>query len=363
MKNKFLILFTLTAVVSTAVFCQSNNKPKNIILLIGDGMGMGAVTSSVLMLDNDPFKKFQSIGFSVTCSADALITDSAAGATALATGYKTDKYKISNSHDDKPLKTLLEFAKGKNYSTGIVATISFTNATPACFYAHNRNRDNETEIAKQFLSGRIDVSIASGSEYFPMKLFSPAIKDSITFLDSLKKSGYSVCNSFETLKENKTSEKIFAALDKYMLPKATARNYSLGDMTKIALEKLSKNQNGFVLMVEGSQIDKGEEQNNYDYLLGEQKDFNTAINAALEFAEKDGNTLVVVTADHESGALGILGKERKNINPTWGTKGHSAAMVGIFSYGPGSEKFRGVFENNIIGRMLINFIEPNLEWK
>ena len=362
MKNKFLILFTLTAVVSTAVFCQSNNKPKNIILLIGDGMGMGAVTSSVLTLDNDPFKKFQSIGFSVTCSADALITDSAAGATALATGYKTDKYKISNSHDDKPLKTLLEFAKEKKYSTGIVATISFTNATPACFFAHNRNRENEIEIAKQFLNSGIDVSIAGGSEYFPMKLFSPATKDSITFLDSLKKSGYSTFNSFEQLKNN-SSDKIFAALDFYKLPIATGRNFSLGDMTNIALEKLSKNQNGFVLMIEGSQIDKGEEQNNYDYLLGEQKDFNTAINTALEFAEKDGNTLVVVTADHESGALGILGKERKNITPSWGVKGHSGAMVGIFSYGPGSEKFRGVFENNMIGRMLINFIEPNLEWK
>jgi alkaline phosphatase len=271
MKNKFLSFF-LTAVVSTAVFCQSNDKPKNIILLIGDGMGMGAVSSSVLLLNNDPFKKFQSIGFSVTCSADALITDSAAGATALASGYKAKNWTLNLSPEGKELKTIFNFAKEKKYSTGIVATISFTNATPAAFYAHSKSRDSEVDITKQFLNSAIDVSIAGGSEYFFTKLFSAATKDSITFLDSLKKSGYSIFDSFEQL-ENNSSDKIFAALDNYKLPIAAERNYSLGDMTNIALEKLSKNKNGFVLMIEGSLIDKAAEKKRFRIFIGRAKRF------------------------------------------------------------------------------------------
>lgn len=116
-------------------------------------------------------------------------------------------------------------------------------------------------------------------------------------------------------------------------------------------------------MVEGSLIDKGAEQNNYEYMIGEQKDFNYAVNAALEFAEKDGNTLVVVTSDHESGGFAVKGTDRKNIEPHWAVKSsHTAAMVGIYSFGPGSEKFNGILENNKVGRILINYIEPKINW-
>lgn len=354
---------TVAVIFTATVFCQSNDKPKNIILLIGDGMGLNAVTASTLSLDNSPFTKFKTIGLVITCAADKLVTDSAAGATAFATGYKTNNGKISTLPDGEELKTIFDIAEEKNYSTGIVATFAFTNATPACFFAHNGSRHNEEEIAKQFLTSGIDVTLTGGTQFLPMHLYNKAKKDSITFLDSLKNAGYSYFDNFEDLNENKTSNKICALLEKYALPKAASRNYTLGNLTKIALDKLSQNKNGFVLMVEGSQIDKGGEYNDYDFLMGEQKDFNTAVNEALEFAEKDGNTLVVVTADHESGGLAILGKDKKNIEPKWAIKkSHTAAMVGIFSYGPGSQKFTGILENNQVGRILINYIDPKISW-
>jgi len=366
MKYIFRKLFRSMMVVvflTTAVFCQQNSTPKNIILLIGDGMGLNAVTASILSLENDQFKKFKSVGLSVTCSADKLITDSAAGATALATGYKTNNGKISQSTKGNDLKTLFEFAKGKDLSTGLIATISFTNATPACFYAHNKSRHNEVEIAEQFLNSGTDVAISSGTQFLSTKLFDKIKNDSITFLDSIKNRNYSYFGNYSELQKNDSSNKILALFENYSLPKAPERNYSLGDLTDIALNKLSQNKNGFVLMVEGSLIDKGAEGNDYNYMIGEVKDFNTAINAALDFAEKDGNTLVVVTSDHESGGFAIVGEDKKNIDPRWAVlKSHTAAMVGIFSYGPGSEKFHGIMQNNELGRILINYLEPDINW-
>lgn len=355
---------TVVVLLTATVFCQSTSTPKNIILLIGDGMGLNAVTSSVLSLENDPFKEFPTVGLVVTCSADKLVTNSATSATAMATGYKTDVEKISISADGEELKTIFEIAEGKKYSTGIIATYSFTNATPACFFAHNKSRHSQNEIAKDLLSSNLDVVLTGGTDYSSIKFFSNEKKDSITLRDSLLNLGYDYFESYDDLKNYKSEKKICALLDKYALVKASDRNYTLGDLTKIALDKLSQNENGFVLMVEGSQIDKGGENNDYEFLIGEQKDFNYAVNEALYFAKEDGNTLVVVTADHESGGLAILGKNRKNIDPKWAIyKSHTAAMVGVFTFGPGSEKFNGIMENNILGRKLINFVQPDYEWE
>ncbi len=361
--RKFFHSLTVVVFLTTTVFCQQSSKPKNIILLIGDGMGLSTVTASVFSLENDPFKKFKSVGLMVTCSADKLVTDSAAGVTALATGYKTKNWSLCVSPEGNELKNIFDFAKEKDYSTGIIATISFTHATPAGFYAHVNSRSEEDEIAKQFLDSGIDVAIAGGTDFLSTKIYRNTTNDSITFIDSIKNKNYSYFASYPELKKNNSSNKILALFDKYSLPKAPQRDYTLGDLTKVAINKLSQNKEGFVLMVEGSLIDKGAEQTNYEYMIGEQKDFNYAVNAALEFAEKDGNTLVVVTADHESGGFAIKGNDRQNIEPHWAVKNsHTASMVGVFSFGPGSEKFKGILENNEVGRILINYIEPKIIW-
>ena len=136
-------------------------------------------------------------------------------------------------------------------------------------------------------------------------------------------------------------------------------------MTKKAITYLSKNKNGFFLMIEGSQIDWAAHNNDKNYLLEEMDDFNTALEAALDFASKDGNTLVVITADHETGGLSIPSgniKENK-VDFAWSTKKHTANLIGIFSFGPGSSRFDGIQENYQIGRKLINLVEPKKAWK
>jgi len=364
--KKIFLLTTAVFFLSATVFYSKNNpRPKNIILLIGDGMGLSQVSASVLFSKNDQFKKFYSIGLVNTCSADNLITDSAAGATAYATGYPTNNAVVGQDPQGNDLQTILEIAENKKMSTGLVVTSSITNATPACFYSHVNHRNKEFDIAEQFVHSGVDFVIGGGSDFFVPLAFGGKREDHKNLFDTLSSSGYKVFQDFSEMYESNLINKVAAILGHNGIVKASDRNYSLGDMTKKAISHLKKNKNGFFLMVEGSQIDWAAHNNDQEYLLQEMNDFNSAIEAALEFARKDGNTLVVITADHETGGMSITSgnlKENK-INLGWVTKKHTANLVGIFSYGVGAESFNGIQDNFIIGRKLINYIEPKKSWK
>lgn len=361
--HRLFLLLAAIVVFTTIAFAQPEAKPKNIIFLIGDGMGLNLVTASVLTLENDSFKEFQSVGLVVTCSADKLITDSAAGATALATGHRTNNGMISVDPSGKTLSTIFEFAKQKGLSTGLVVACSITNATPACFYAHVSSRSNNFEIAEQFVHSGVDVTIGGGTNYFLPEELGGEREDQKNLVEMLKVNSYSFYSSYDELNKS-NSERIISILDKDLIPKASERNYTLGDLTKIALNKLSKNSSGFILMVEGSQIDKAGHANDEDFYISEQKDFNYAVQEALKFAREDKNTLVIVTADHDTGGYSIIGgdKEAKKLEGGWLTKGHSANMVGVFAYGPGHQFFSKVLENYEIGRKLIEFVNPQINW-
>lgn len=350
---------------ATVFYSKDNPKPKNIILLIGDGMGLSQISISVLSLQNDQFKKFHTIGLINTCSADKLITDSAAGATAFATGYRTKNGMISVDENGKSLLTILELAEKKKMSTGIVVTCSVTNATPAAFLSHNGTRKEEFGIANQIVKSGVDVLLGAGNDFFLPKELGGKREDKQNLVDSMKAYGYDFIPDPNQLKEKLPSKKYFGLFSGISLPHALERDYTLGMLAQKAIESLSKNENGFFLMIEGSQIDWAADQNDKDYLLGELKDFNSAIEAALNFAEKDGNTLVVVLADHDTSSLGISGlnKGTNQVDVVWATKYHTANFVGSFSYGPGSENFGGIQDNYIIGRKLINFIDPLKNWK
>lgn len=338
-------------------FAQEGNPPENIILLIGDGMGINYVAAQILSDSSNPFIKFTSIGLSITRSANNIVTESAAGATALATGFPTANGHLSVDHQGNILDTILEIAESKNKSTGLVVTSSITNATPAAFYAHFSSRYLETQIAEQLINKNIDVIIGGGTDFFLPKGLGGKREDQINLLDSLSSRGYSVLNSYEDLKEicSKTnSGKIIGLLDKDGLPKSKERNYSLADLTKIALTNLSRSEKGFFLMVEGSQIDWAGHDKNQDYLLSEMTDFSSSIKQALEFAEANKNTLVIVTADHESGGMAITGgsKDGKELTLNFISGSHTAGVVGIFSYGPFSKEFEGIMPNYNIGQKL-----------
>ncbi|MDH5602632.1 MAG: alkaline phosphatase [Cyclobacteriaceae bacterium] len=329
-------------------------KAKNIILLIGDGMGLSQVSSRFFNGDGNPnFGRFNQIGLIRTSSSNSKITDSAAAGTALSSGVKTYNGAIGVNPDTTLVPSILEYAHENLLSTGIVATSSITHATPAAFYAHVRSRGTQEEIAEFLLEGKVDFFAAGGIQFFNKRA------DSMNLLSALTEKGY-VMDTTRLADQHEAGQKygyLFAA--DAMPPMIQGRGNFLPDATLAAINHLSKNEEGFFLMVEGSQIDWGGHANNEEYLVGEVLDFDKAIGIALDFAEKDGNTLVVVTADHETGGytLGSTSKETSPGNTTndynqitgaFSTTGHSAALIPVFSYGPGSESFQGIYENNLI---------------
>ncbi len=360
MKRFFFFLLLLVEINA-----YSGQPPKNIIILIGDGMGVNYVSTSVLLLKNDPFRRFTTTGFSVTCSADKLVTDSAAGATAIATGYRTNNLMLSiNPETKEPMLTIFELAERLNKSTGIVVTCSITHATPSAFVAHVEHRNMELEIAKQIIEKKLDIVIGGGKKFLTPKSLGGDRTDELNLITSITNNGYKYYDSYNKLKNDKPVDKFYALFEPVGLPKASDRDYSLGDLTKIALEYLSKQPNGFVLMIEGSQIDWAGHQNNQDYLISEMEDFNTSVNAVLDFAEKNKETLVLVTADHETGGMNIIGGDVDgcNLDLKFSVGHHTADMVPIFAKGPGEEEFGGVMDNYMIGRKLFMLMDKSYDF-
>lgn len=317
--------------------------PKNIILLIGDGMGLSQISYGIISAKNRMhFERFQHIGLIKTSATDNKITDSAAGATAFACGKKTYNGAIGVDEKKKPLKTILELAEERHLATGLIATSSITHATPAAFIAHQPNREMHKEIARDFLRTDIDVFIGGGLEYFMGR------ENGKTYAEMLKDKGYCLVTERSELNKPRC-DKLAALLSYKHMPKMEdGRGDFLSDAWKTASGILSKNENGFFLMIEGSQIDWGGHDNNAAYVLKELEDFDAVLGKVLDFAEKDGNTLVIVTADHETGGFSLSGNEDKYVDvlPSFNTTSHTATMVPVFAYGPGAEAFSGIYENS-----------------
>ena len=354
-------IFVTLIFFSVIIFAQDEHPPKNIILLIGDGMGLNAVAISAVKFKDDPFKKFTTIGLSITKSLEDLITDSAAAATALSTGYRTKNHFLGVDADDKKLKNFFEFAKEKGKSTGLVVTDNVAGATPAAFYAHHNSRYDMQIITNQFLESNINVVIGGGTKYFTPEDDRHGSLEQKSLTEELKAKGYKFYYDYKSVNESPAEEKIFGLFEEKDVPKAKDRNYSLGDLTSVALNHLSTNKNGFVLMVEGSQIDWAEHDDESDYLLSELKDFTTAVNAALDFAGKDGNTLVIVTSDHETGGTTITGGsyDASDLEIKFVTDHHTAGFVGVYAKGSGEENFSGIYNNYMIGRKIFHLLDEN----
>ena len=320
------------------------NKPKNIVLLIGDGMGVSEVFAGLtgnkghLFLEN-----CKHIGFSKTQSSDNYITDSAAGGTALSAGVKTYNGAIGVDAAGNPVKTIVEEASEKGLATGLVSTSAITHATPASFIAHQASRSSYEDIAADFLKTDIDVFIGGGLEHFTKR------NDGRNLVDELEKKGYQVETEMNKIKKVKKGK-----LAGFSAGVHNGRVAERGDMlpvaTETALNILSKDKKGFFLMVEGSQIDWGGHAGSTVYVVEDMLDFDQTIGQVLEFAAKDKETLVIITADHETGGMAITGgsMEKGIVEGTFPTGDHTAVMVPIFSYGPGADEFTGIIENTDI---------------
>lgn len=323
--------------------------PENVILMIGDGMGIGQISAGMFLNGNHlNLENFKVVGLHKSYSSDNLVTDSAAGATAFSCGKKTFNGAIGVSADTISCKTILEEAKENNYATGMVVTSTIVHATPASFIAHVDSRQKYEEIAEFFLSGKVDFFVGGGKKYFDRR-----VKDERNLIEELQKNGY-VCSDyfredFENVKITPDKKFGFFTADEDPLPASQGRDYLPG-ASGAALKYLKdQNKKGFFLMIEGSQIDWGGHANNSEFIITEMIDFDKAVGEVLDFAKKDGNTLVIVTADHETGGYSInSGSSLDTIVAGFTTKGHTAALIPVFAYGPGAELFGGIYENTSI---------------
>jgi alkaline phosphatase len=359
-KRRFRLLGLGLLCAILALGCAGDCEyPENIILFIGDGMGVSHITAGKIARGNMNLERFSVMGLVTTHSANRLVTESAAAATALATGYKTNNRAVAVSVDQRPLQTLFEYAKAQGKTIGVVVTSPVTDATPAAFVAHADDRRRQSDIAEQIANSDIDVLIGGGWAYFvPLANEGSLRKDQKNLLSVLE-ARMPVILSDDKLSAHSDSQKLAALLAPEGLPKAADRDYSLARLTRTAMDILSKNRGGFVLMVEGSQIDWAAHEQDYEGIIAEMIDFDEAVGAGLDFAQKNPGTLIAVTADHETGGLAVLDgsiQNRQVSSTVFATTGHTAAMVPLFADGPGSSRFSGIQDNAQIGQTLIDLL-------
>ena len=331
-------LILLTLAVPAQHRGKKKDNPKNIILMIGDGMSTTQIYARLAAKGSLHLEKLKIIGFSKTNST-RFITDSGAGATAWSTGKKTKNGAIGVDSAGAPQTTILEIAEQHGLSTGLVVTTDITDATPASFTAHQPSRKLQQEIAAEFLNSGVDVFIGAGKEHFINR------KDGRNLLEELHRKGYQVSSNIDEITGIKSGKLAGFLTETH----AQERGDQLARTALTAIDILKQNKKGFFLMIEGSKIDDGGHGNNLDVVINEMIDFDNTIGKVLEFAEKDGNTLVIITGDHETGGLTLTGGSLGGkIEGKFSTKGHTAVMVPVFAYGPGAEAFMGIYHNNTI---------------
>jgi alkaline phosphatase len=332
---------------------EKSAQAKNIVLMIGDGMGVAQIYAGMTAnKGNLNLERLPDIGFSKTYSNDDYITDSGAGATAIATGTKTYNGAISIDQQGIPCRTILEYAEDHGKSTGLVVSCSITHATPACFVAHQSTRKNYEGIATDLVESGVDVFFGGGLEYFIHR------KDGKDLTKQLTEKGYQFIYSADSIRFA-NGNKVAGLLYLSEPPKCSeGRKDELGDAAIKTMEILSRDDDGFFLMIEGSQIDWGGHDNDKQYIIDEMLDFDRAIGMVLDFARNNDNTLVIVTADHETGGMGLTGgdMETGEVTAKFLTRDHTGVMVPVFAFGPGSESFKGIYKNSeIFNKMMSAF--------
>ena len=324
--------------------------------MISDGTGLSQISSAFYFKKTPSnYQRFQTIGLIKTSSSREDVTDSAAGATAFAAGEKTYNGAIGVADDSTMVKNLVEIVSSKNIKTGMIATSSITHATPASFYAHVTSRDFQEEIAVQLAESDIDFFAGGGLQFFNNR------KDKQNILNTLTRNNFTIdtigLTNLSTITNNEKMAYLLAndGMDRIL----EGRGDFLPKATELGIQYLSKDNQPFFLMSEGSQIDWGGHDNDAPYLVSELIDFDDTIGKVLDFAEQDGNTLVIVTSDHETGGFTLASKKKytkdgeeyddyTQIEMTFSTKGHSASLIPVFAYGPGAEEFSGIYDNTDI---------------
>jgi len=325
--------------------------PTSIIFIIADGTGIGQYTVSYYANGKFAPSRFDHVGLVAThpidegCGTECkLVTDSAAGGTALSTGQKTNNGAIAVDPDKKPIKTMLEWAKEKGMSTGLVATSTVTHATPASFGTHVDSRKKEENIARQLADADIDVILGGGKKFWPD-----------TLITRYESRGGQYISTIDTKFDS--SKRLLGLFSPKALPKAYEdRVPTTTQMAKLALSKLESDSDGFFIMIEESQIDWGGHSNSAEYIRSEMESLNELVNFSLDYQAKHPEVLVILTADHECGGVVVHDGKNGNLDVRFTSDYHSANFVPVWATGPGASAFDAFMDNTEIGKTLIEYI-------
>lgn len=321
---------------------DGQDKPvKNVILLIGDGMGLNQVNVAETVNKGLTLLKLMNIGFQINSPLDSYTSDSAAGGSALATGERHYNRHIAMSPEGVPYPSITDYAVEKEMACGVITLGNLADATPAAFYGHSTERDNADEITRYLLDAKLTILAGGGLDIFTER------KDGLT-LDDFG-NYYQIVQSVDRIDEEDCP---VICADNLMDLAATQETIGLlADATRRSIHKLNKTSDkGFFLMVEGAKIDYAGHSNSLAGSVVEMLSFDLAIAEALKFADSNGETLVIVTADHETGGLVLVDGDREKglITARYTTDDHTPVMLPVWSYGPGAQNFRGNYWNNEI---------------
>lgn len=317
-------------------------KVKNVILMIGDGMSLMHVYTAwtanrgKLWLENA-----QATGLSKTWAVKKLVTDSGSGGTSLATGVKTVYHAVGVDPEGKPLTSLVDVAKELGKDAGMAVTCRLWDATPCDFCCHNIDRDKEEELVGDYPTSGVDFVFGGGAQKFTNR------KDGRDIFKELQKKGYHVSRTLDDFFAYDKNSRIFAVPYDKDTPLPDERGDLLARASMKGISLMNQNKNGFFMMIEGSQLDDYGHFNQLDLLMKETLDFDQTVGEVMKWAAKDGETLVVVTADHETGGLTLVNgnKDEGRVECCFSSKDHTGAMVPVYAFGPGAENFTGIFEN------------------
>ena len=369
---------SFSKLVPVKTFNQSESKAKNVILLIGDGMSISQITGYRILKGGPNSRiamdKFPYTGIVLTHSHDAPITDSASSATAYSTGSKTNNRYLGMDSDKNYLENLTEKLDQHGFVSSLIATSEISHATPAAFVAHVESRWNTDEISSQIFDSNVAVLLGGGRKIFLPESLGGVRKDNRNLLEEIKSSELLVTTKNELNEFNMDQPgRVFGLFsDDHLRDIETPDNHSkepsLSNMLQFAIDRSAyyqgKGCKGFFIMAEGSQVDWAGHVNNLDYLRREMEDLDGAVALALEHAIQSKDTLVIVTADHETGGLllesdGIYTKDsiKFSFNTAIGQGNHTGVPVPVYAYGPGAENFTGTLDNTDIYRAILASLE------
>ena len=328
-------------------------RPMNIILMIGDGTGLAQISAGFFANNEElTYANLKHMGWVTTKSADAFITDSAASGTAYSSGYKTYNGAVGVDVKKRPQPNIPERIIKNGIIAGVVSTDDLNGATPAAFFAHQPQRGMTDEIWADLPSSVLKYFAAGSKEVFEARPLETqkAINKVFTVVNSLDDPKIEAADRVGVLPPAVETGYIVKGRTDF-LPRATRQAIDF-------LYQRSKDGKGFFLMVEGARIDKACHGNDFPSAVKELLDFDQAIAEAIKFADEDGNTLVVISADHETGGMVVLNGDPKKGNEeglyvsTW----HTATPVPIFAYGPHAQDFMGVQGNEQVAQKILKLL-------